>query len=74
MTAVPWSNIGAVRSFGGELSVNYKHQFSKDWLIDIRGNFTYVENNYDEKDEPRYNYEWEKATGTPMQAMLGIYC
>ena len=69
--AVPWSNIGAVRSFGGELSVNYKHQFSKDWLIDIRGNFTYVENNYDEKDEPRYNYEWEKATGTPMQAMWG---
>ena len=45
--ATPWSNIGAVRSWGAELSVNYRKNITKDLAVDFRGNFTYVENTYD---------------------------
>lgn len=69
--ATPWSNVGAVRSWGAELSVRYKKRFSKDLTLDFRGNFTYVENVYDKMDEPTYEYSWEPKTGTPLQATWG---
>lgn len=69
--ATPWSNIGAVSSWGAELSVNYRKNFSKDFFVDFRGNVTYVENTYDELDEPVYKYSWEKEEGTPMSSTWG---
>lgn len=69
--AVPWSNIGAIRSWGGELSINYQHQFSKELSVDFRGNVTYVENKYIEKDEPLFEYPWEFHTGTSMHSTWG---
>lgn len=69
--ATPWSNIGAVTSWGGELSINYTHRFSKDFSIDLRGNFSYTENKYEEKDEPQYEYSWEKHVGTSIHSTWG---
>ena len=67
----PWNNIGAVDNWGFELSANYNRQINKDWAVDFRGNFTYTENKYVNKDEPDYAYSWEKRTGTPLSATWG---
>lgn len=69
--ATPWSNMGRVRSWGTEFSVNYQKQINDDWAVDFRGNFTYVENKYLEKDEPFYTYSWERRTGTPLSSTWG---
>lgn len=67
----PWNNIGAVDNWGGEFSINYRHQVNKDLGLDFRGNFTYTENKYVDKDEPAYDYPWEMQTGTPLSATWG---
>lgn len=67
----PWNNVGAVDNWGFEFSTNYRKNIGKDWLVDFRGNFTYTENKYVNKDEPEYKYSWEKRTGTPLSTMWG---
>lgn len=67
----PWNNIGVVENKGAELSVNYKHNFNKDLTMEFRGNFTYTENKYLDKDEPLYDYPWEMQTGTPLNGTWG---
>lgn len=67
----PWSNMGKVKNWGGEVSVNYRHEINKDWSIDFRGNFVYARNEYVYKDEPYREYPWEVETGTPLGATWG---
>ena len=69
--STPWSNIGEVENKGVELSVNWKKQFGKDWIVDLRGNFTYNKNKYKYKDEPSYPYVWQSQTGRPIGAVVG---
>ena len=67
----PWSNIGEVNNWGGEVSVNYTHQVNKDLRLEFRGNFVYARNEYVYKDEPQHEYPWEVETGTPLGATWG---
>lgn len=67
----PWSNIGEVKNWGGEVSINYRHQINNDWAVDFRGNFVYARNKYVYKDEPYREYPWEVETGTPLGATWG---
>lgn len=70
-SAVPWRNIGKVDNWGYEFSTNYRHQVAKDLSIDVRGNFTYTQNKYVNKDEPKYPYPWKIYTGRPLSTMTG---
>lgn len=70
-TAKPWSNKGKVDNWGLELSVNWKKEIIKDLYIDLRGNFTYTENKYVNKDEPIYPYVWKTETGKPLSRSTG---
>ena len=45
------SNIGEVENQGFELSLNWTKQFGKDLTLDLRGNFTYNQNEYKYVDE-----------------------
>lgn len=67
----PWSNIGEVNNWGGEVSVNYTNQINKDLRVEFRGNFVYARNEYVYKDEPQHEYPWEVETGTPLGATWG---
>lgn len=67
----PWSNVGKVKNWGGEVSVNYRQQINKDWTVDFRGNFVYARNKYIYKDEPYREYSWLVETGTPLGATWG---
>lgn len=69
--AIPWSNIGKVDNWGYEFSTNYSRQFGKDWILDLRGNFTYTENKYVYKDEIWHEYPWQVQTGRPLSTMYG---
>lgn len=69
--SLPWSNIGEVVNQGYELSVNWSKQFGKDWSIDLRGNFTYNQNEYKYVDEPNYPYTWQTKTGKPLNTLTG---
>lgn len=69
--AVPYANVGAMDSWGYELSSSYSKNINKDWRIDLRANFTYAENEYVYKDEPSYPYDWSLATGRPSDVRWG---
>ncbi|MBR5043099.1 MAG: TonB-dependent receptor [Bacteroidales bacterium] len=70
-SSVPWSNIGKVDNTGLELSVKWKKQLTRDFLIDLRSNFTYAKNKYVYVDEPDYPYVWQTETGKPLSRMTG---
>ena len=67
----PWSNIGEVENQGFELSLNWTKQFGKDLTLDLRGNFTYNQNEYKYVDEPNYPYVWQTNTGKPLNTVKG---
>ncbi len=69
--SLPWSNIGEVENKGVELSLNYSKQLGRDWMIDLRGNFTYNQNKYKYVDEPDYPYVWQTQTGKPLNTLKG---
>lgn len=64
--AVPWGQVGKAENHGVELSLNWAHQFDRDWQIDLRTNFTYSQNKYEEYDEPDYPYVWQTRKGKPL--------
>lgn len=70
-SAVPYANVGAMDSWGYEISTNYSKRINKDWHIDIRANLTYSANKYVFKDEPNYPYEWSLETGRPSDVIIG---
>lgn len=70
-SATPWSNVGKVDNWGWEVSTNYHHAIDKDLSLDIRGNFTYVENKYVYRDEPYTPYPWKRETGRPLSSTWG---
>ena len=67
----PRSNIGEVENQGFELSLNWTKQFGKDLTLDLRGNFTYNQNEYKYVDEPSYPYVWQTNTGKPLNTVKG---
>lgn len=67
----PWSNIGEVINHGVEFSVNWSKELYKDLWIDLRGNFTYNQNEYKYVDEPNYPYVWQTKTGKPLNTLTG---
>lgn len=69
--AVPWAPVGKIDNWGYEFSLNYQKQIGKDWKLDFRGNFTYTENKYVEKDEVWHEYPWQVQTGRPLSTMYG---
>ena len=68
---LPLENLGEVKNQGVELSINWARQFGKDWRIDLRGNFTYNQNEYLYADEPSYPYVWQTKTGKPLNTITG---
>lgn len=70
-TAKPWQNVGEVENWGYEFSTSYRHQFSKNLAVELRGNFTYTQNKYVNLDEPVYPYAWKILTGHNLGSRYG---
>lgn len=69
--AVPWENMGRVKNQGFDLSVRYKANLAQDLTLDIKGNFSYSKNKFEEMDEPSYPYPWLQQTGHSISARKG---
>lgn len=70
-TAKPWSNLGKVRNSGIEFSTTYRQAITKDFSMEVRGNFTYTANKYIEADEPKYDLPWLSTEGRPLSYTYG---
>lgn len=69
--AIPWANLGVVHNWGYELSTNWNHKFNEDWSLALRGNLTYTQNKYVNRDHPAYTYPWLADTGFPISYSFG---
>jgi TonB-linked SusC/RagA family outer membrane protein len=70
-SAVPYGNIGRMKSQGLELSLDYSKRINSDWSVSARGTFTYAENKYEYYDEALNPYSWMNTTGLPYSIMRG---
>lgn len=52
LTSMPYSNVGAMSSYGADGNISYTHVFNTDVSLTVRGNFTYSNN---------YVNNWEEA-------------
>jgi len=68
----PWGNIGKVDNQGVDISVDYNKAFSKDFILSLRGTFTYAHNEIKDMDEPKYRWQHQYKTGHPINA-LNLY-
>ena len=56
-------NVGALKAFGYEGSLDYQHSFSKDFYVTARANITYSDNEYTQLDEKDYADKYRKRLG-----------
>lgn len=72
MTGVlPYSNIGAMTSWGSDGTLAYSQQVNKDISFTVRGNFTITRNEVDYW-EQTYNYPYQSYSGVPNGVMRGL--
>ena len=64
--AIPWANTGKALNQGFEVSLNYFKAINSDLSISVQGNLTYTQNKFVDKDEPNYEYPWQRETGGPL--------
>jgi TonB-linked SusC/RagA family outer membrane protein len=69
---LPWANIGEVSNRGAEFSLEYNKSFSKDLLVQFRGNFTFAHNEITAQDEPPLLYPNTTRIGHPINAIYGL--
>lgn len=67
----PYGNLGKVRNQGVDMSLDYNHAVSKDFMISAKGTFTYAKNQYMEIDEPDYEYAYMSQVGRPLNQYKG---
>jgi len=65
-------NVGQVDSHGIDASLDLEHQFSKDFWLTGRANFTYATNKYVELDEKNYPDEYLKRKGHNIDQWWGL--
>lgn len=69
--AKPWSNVGKAQSSGFELSTSFRHPITKDFSMEVRGNFTYATNKLIDNDDPVYELPWLSSKGLPLSYTSG---
>lgn len=69
---LPYANVGTVRNRGVDLSFEYNKAFSKDWILSLRGSFTYAHNEITNRDEPIGTPKYQSEIGHPINSILGL--
>src|SRR5690606_28508894 len=66
------ANVGEALGRGMDMSIDYQHNFSSDFWITARGNFTYATSEYKVNEEPEYELEyWKSKIGYPLTQRWG---
>ncbi|MBT1689277.1 SusC/RagA family TonB-linked outer membrane protein [Dawidia soli] len=69
--AWPSANIGAARSRGLDLSLDYKKTFAGNGFLSARANLTYARNKYVKYEEPEYKEAYRYRSGQPINREYG---
>lgn len=70
----PFANLGRVKNGGVDLNVEYNKAFSKDFVVSLKGSFTYAKNELLDADEPVYpeNEAYRSEVGKPLNRYTGL--
>lgn len=70
-SALPYANIGKVSNHGMDMSLEFNHAFKPDFILSIKGNFTYAANKLLDRDEPAQIYSYQSEIGRPLNSPYG---
>jgi len=66
------ANIGEYSARGFDMSIDYSHNFSDDFWMQGRANYTYATGRYEKYEEPEYDSEyWKSRIGTSSSQRFG---
>jgi len=71
-SALPYANIGVVKNNGCDISMEFNHSFSRDFIISLRANFTYAANELLDRDEPQQLFAYQSEIGQPLNMNFGL--
>lgn len=67
----PFSNLGALNSYGADGNISYSQQIRKDMSVTVRGNFTYSKNDVKHWEEANPKYPYQEVSGYPYGVIRG---
>ena len=71
LIAMPYGNVGRMRSFGADGNASYMHEINKDMSFTVRGNFTWSDNEILNWEQPYMEYPYLEYTGFPYNSHRG---
>lgn len=71
LVTTPYSNIGAMSSWGSDGNIAYSKELSDNTGFTVRGNFTYSRNNVQHWEEPNPPYPYQELSGYPHGSIRG---
>lgn len=72
VVSMPYSNIGAMESYGADGNASYNHIINEDMSFTVRGNFTYSKNKINNWEESNPKYPYQENTGYPNAIFRGF--
>jgi TonB-linked SusC/RagA family outer membrane protein len=71
LLAMPYGNVGEMRSFGSDGNVAYSQAIDKDWSFTVRANYTYSRNIIKNWEQAPQKYPYQKYNGYMNGAVRG---
>lgn len=71
LSTMPYSNIGAMESYGADGNASFTHNLNKDMGFTLRGNFTFSKNNIKKWEEVNPKYPYQGVPGYPLGVIRG---
>ena len=72
LTNSPRANLGAAKSSGVDISLDYNKNFNKNLWLQIHGNFTYAHSEFTSYEEPQYNEKYKSRIGQSLNQNFGL--
>lgn len=63
LLAMPYGNVGKMRSWGSDGNITFRHSINKDWNFTVRGNFTYSRNEVENWEQSPQKYDYLSYNG-----------
>lgn len=70
--SLPYGNLGKVTNQGFDASLEYNKAFNKDFILSLRGSFTYAHNEVIARDEPPLLFPYTSQIGHPINTIYGL--
>lgn len=72
LTNSPRANLGAAKSSGVDISLDYNRNFNKNFWLQARGNFTYAHSEFTAYEEPQYKEDYKSRLGRSLNQNYGL--